>query len=54
MEQQGVHYFEVSSHTGDGVTEMMEEIFKQSYEYRVLPEKLKSAIEGEGLEESKD
>ena len=36
-EENGLNYFETSAFTGDGIGEMMADIMKQTFEYKVLP-----------------
>ena len=40
----GIKYFETSAYTGDGIQEMMDDIMKQVFEYKVLPEILNPPI----------
>ena len=35
----GVQYFETSALTGDGISEMMDNIMCQVYDYKIVPEK---------------
>ena len=35
----GVQYFETSALTGDGISEMMDNIMSQVYDYKIVPEK---------------
>ena len=38
-EEHGVQYFETSALTGDGISEMMDNIMSQVYDYKIVPEK---------------
>ena len=40
-DEYGIMYFEISCMTGEGIEEMVESIMRQTYEYKVVPEKLK-------------
>ena len=38
-EEYGVQYFETSALTGDGISEMMDNIMASVYDYKIVPEK---------------
>ena len=39
-DEYGINYFETSAQSGEGIQEMMDNIMKHVYEYKIVPEKL--------------